>query len=61
VTQQRQEADTKWGRTLAKGRARIEGPKRTGNPLTHIRFGSAGSGGAEFDPIGRSSSKKRAR
>jgi len=35
-------------------------PKRTGNPLTHIRFGSAGSGGAEFDPIS-GSSKKRAR
>ena len=35
-------------------------PKRTGNPLTHIRFGSAGSGGAEFDPSS-GSSKKRAR
>jgi len=35
-------------------------PKRTSNPLTHIRFGSAGSGGAEFEPVGRPS-KKRAR
>ena len=35
-------------------------PKRTGKPLTHIRFGSAGSGGAEFEPIDRPS-KKRAR
>jgi hypothetical protein len=35
-------------------------PKRTSNPLTHIRFGSAGSGGAEFEPI-KGSSKKRAR
>jgi hypothetical protein len=35
-------------------------PKRTSNPLTHIRFGSAGSGGAEFEPI-RGSSKKRGR
>jgi hypothetical protein len=60
-------------RNSAKGSARSNGggrsrkaapgpkdPKRTGNPLTHIRFGSAGSGGAEFEPIGKSS-KKRAR
>lgn len=35
-------------------------PKRTSNPLTHIRFGSAGSGGAEFETI-KGSSKKRSR
>lgn len=52
-------------RSNAGGRSRkaapgSKDPKRTGNPLTHIRFGSAGSGGAEFEPVGRSS-KKRAR
>ncbi|HEV8214313.1 MAG TPA: hypothetical protein VGP95_00715 [Gemmatimonadaceae bacterium] len=34
-------------------------PKRTSNPLTHIRFGSAGSGGAEFEPIVSSPRGKR--
>lgn len=34
-------------------------PKRSSNPLTHIRFGSAGSGGAEFEPVSTNKSKKR--
>ena len=33
-------------------------PKRSSNPLTHIRFGSAGSGGAEFEPISTNKPKK---